>query len=301
METRSISDRAEQELLVEIRNLAIPDDPVDVEDHLGFLGSCLESGSFLALDRNRAVGAAVVAIEPTRTIPYVHVWVDPAYRRRGAGSLLYAAVSDWATERGRAELEVPVRDDDAESLGFAERRGFVEDSREQGLVLDLSAIEPPPVEPPRGVEIISWAERPDLAPGIYEVAAEAMPDVPGEEDYSVEPYEDWLQHHMRGRGDRPEATFVALAEDEVVGYAKLSLTNAQPATAHHDLTAVKRAWRGRGVARALKARQIGWAKESGFQELRTRNEIRNEPIRRLNERFGYRPAPGRIYLRGPLA
>ncbi len=64
---------------------------------------------------------------------------------------------------------------------------------------------------------------------------------------------------------------------------------------------MRRAWRGRGVARALKARQIAWAKGSGFTELRTRNEQRNEPIRRLNERFGYRPAPGRIYLRGPVA
>jgi GNAT superfamily N-acetyltransferase len=106
---------------------------------------------------------------------------------------------------------------------------------------------------------------------------------------------------MRGRGDGPEATFVALAGDEVVGYAKFSLTDAQPKTAYHELSAVKRAWRGRGVARALKARQIGWAKESGFAELRTRNEERNEPIRRLNALFGYRPALGRIYLRGPLS
>ena len=31
------------------------------------------------------------------------------------------------------------------------------------------------------------------------------------------------------------------------------------------------------------------------------NEIRNEPIRRLNKRLGYREAPGRIIVRGPLA
>lgn len=106
---------------------------------------------------------------------------------------------------------------------------------------------------------------------------------------------------MQGPGDRPEATFVALAGDEVIGYAKFSLTAAQPTTAHHDLTAVKRAWRGRGVARALKATQIAWAKANGYEELRTRNEERNAPIRRLNEEFGYRPTVGRIYMKGPLA
>jgi GNAT superfamily N-acetyltransferase len=78
---------------------------------------------------------------------------------------------------------------------------------------------------------------------------------------------------MRGPGERPEATFVALVgDDEVVGYAKFSFTEAQPTTAHHDPTAVKRAWRGRGIGRALKARQIVWAKENGYAELRARNE-----------------------------
>jgi GNAT superfamily N-acetyltransferase len=106
---------------------------------------------------------------------------------------------------------------------------------------------------------------------------------------------------MQGSGDRPEATFVALAGEEVAGYAKFSLTGAQPAIAHHDLTAVKRAWRGRGVARALKAAQINWALANGYTELHTRNEERNEPIRRLNARFGYRPGIGRIYLVGPIS
>ena len=106
---------------------------------------------------------------------------------------------------------------------------------------------------------------------------------------------------MQGSGDRPEATFVALAGDEVVGYAKFSLTAAQPTTAHHDLSAVKRAWRGRGIAGALKAAQINWALANGYQELHTRNEERNEPIRRLNARLGYKPGIGRIYLVGPTS
>ena len=106
---------------------------------------------------------------------------------------------------------------------------------------------------------------------------------------------------MQGPGDRPEATFVAVAGDEVVGYAKFSLTAARPTSAAHDLTAVRRTWRGRGVARALKAAQIGWAKANGFERLTTRNEERNAPIRRLNAEFGYRAGIGRIYLQGPLA
>jgi GNAT superfamily N-acetyltransferase len=302
VETRRISERAEHETLVAIRNAVIPDDPVDVEDHLGVLRSCREHESLLVLDGDRAIGAAVVVLESQRETPFLHLWVAPAERRRGAGSALYGAVSAWAAARGRRELEVPVRDDDLESLEFAKRRGFAPFRSEQGLVLTLESLVPPPVDPPSDVDIVTWAERPDLARGLYEVAVEALPDIPGEEESTIEPFDDWLEHEMRGPGDRPEATFVALAGDgEVVGYAKFSLTQAQPTTAHHDLTAVKRAWRGRGIAGTLKARQIVWAKENGFEELRTRNERRNEPIRRLNARFGYRPSPGRIYLRGPVS
>ena len=35
--------------------------------------------------------------------------------------------------------------------------------------------------------------------------------------------------------------------------------------------------------------------------LQTGNEVRNEPIRRVNKRLGYRGAPGRILFRGPLS
>ena len=123
---------------------------------------------------------------------------------------------------------------------------------------------------------------------------------PGSEEDEYEPFEDWLAHDMGGPGDKPEATFVAFAGDEVVGYSKFSLIDAQPTVAFHDLTGVKRAWRGRGIASALKRTQMAWAKEHGYERLSTNNEERNEPIRRLNERHGYRPVPGRIFVRGPV-
>jgi mycothiol synthase len=117
----------------------------------------------------------------------------------------------------------------------------------------------------------------------------------------MEPFEDWLAHDMQGSGDLPEGTFVAVAGDEVVGLAKFSITAARPKVAAHDMTGVRRSWRRRGVARALKASQIDWAKANGFEELHTRNDERNAPIRHLNAEFGYRPGIGRIHLQGPLA
>lgn len=228
------------------------------------------------------------------------VRVVAGHRGRGVGSALLAALSDWAEGLGYRELMGPVKEIDEASLAWASRRGFVEIGRNSLLVLDLTAIEAPSVAPPEGVEIVSWAERPELARGMYEVACEAYPDVPGEEEAEIEPFEEWLSMDMQGAGDRPEATFLALADGEVVAYAKLSLSRARPTVAMHDMTGVKRAWRGRGLANALKAAEIAWAKENGFERLETQNEERNEPIRRLNERYGYVVTPGTVTVRGSI-
>jgi GNAT superfamily N-acetyltransferase len=300
LELKSCADEREEQLSLDVYNAVWPYEAVTMDEVRHFKAAMVDHDDLVAWIDGKPVGSAFVAIMPQRPeLPNVLLTVLAEARGRGAGSGLYASVSDWARERGLDELEAVVSDEDPDSLSFAERRGFVEDRREKGVALRLAEIDPPAVEPPDGIEIVTWAERPDLARGIYDVHREASPDIPGWEDEIVEPFDTWLVNDMGSVGDRPEATFLALSGDEVVGYAKFSLTTAQPTTAHHDLTGVKRAWRGRGIARALKATQIRWAMENGYEDLRTRNDERNAPIRHLNRDFGYEPATGRIYFRGP--
>ena len=52
------------------------------------------------------------------------------------------------------------------------------------------------------------------------------------------------------------------------------------------MTAVKRAWRGRGIAGALKATAINGVLPYGDTDLYTSNEERSAPINRLNARLG---------------
>jgi mycothiol synthase len=302
VEVRVCADEREEQVSLDVYNAVWPHEAVTMDEVRHFKAAMTAHVDFVAWIDGEPAGSGFAAIMPQRPeVPNVLLTVLAGARRRGVGTALYEAISDWTRGHELDLLEAVVSDDDPESLAFAERRGFREDRREKGVSLKLTEIESPSVEPPEGIEIVTWAERPDLAPRIYEVALEASPDVPGSEDEIMEPFEDWLVNEMQGSGDKPEATFLAVAGEEVVGYAKFSLTDAQPKTAHHDLTGVKRAWRGRGIARVLKATQIRWAKENGYEELQTRNDERNAPIRHLNREFGYRPATGRIYLRGPLA
>jgi len=301
VETRAIRDESDIESVVGIANAVYPDDPITAHEFVSWGDQARERCDLVADDNGSIVGAARTFFESRRPNPWVHIWVPPAERRRGIGSALFGDASAWARSKGYAGFEAWIREDADESIAFASRLGFEETGRERGLSLDLTAIEAPVVQAPAGIELTTWAKRPEVAPGLHEVYAEAAVDIPGEEDEEVDPFEEWLRNDMQSAGDRAEGTFVALAGDEVVGYAKFHFSAAQPTTVYHDMTGVKRAWRGRGIASALKATQIRWAKENGYEELRTSNEERNAPIRKLNKRFGYRPAVGRIYLRGPLA
>lgn len=300
VEIRPVETDDEHEVALELNNTIRPDHAVTIEDVRSYVAAVPQQ-HYLAWDGPLAVGTASAAEQAGRGVPIVRNLVRADRRRQGIGSALLAAVSGWAREQGCDELEAWIDDDEADGLAFARSRGFVEIGRELEVALALEGFQPPPVDPPPGIEIVTWAERPDLVRGMYEVFREAEPDIPGEEDTEVVPYEDWLAEHMSSPGDRPEWTFVALADDDVVGYAKFSLTAAQPQTAFHDLTGVKRAWRGRGIAGALKRTQIAWAKANGYTRVVTNNEERNEPIRRLNERLGYRPALGRTLMRGPAS
>jgi GNAT superfamily N-acetyltransferase len=276
--------------------------PATLEELRDWKRQARETVWLLASDGAGDLGAAIGVggwHEPPG-VARLELGVAPEARGRGVGTSLLAGIGDWAAALGYGELLGEVKETDAASIAWTERRGYVEVGRNSRMVLELAAVEAPEVAPPDGVEIVTWAERPDVVRGIYAVACEAYADVPGDEDDEMPSFEDWLSMDMQGVGDNPDATFVALAGDEVVGYAKLYAPDGAPDVAAHDMTGVLRTWRGRGIAGALKRAEIAWAKQNGYMRLGTRNEERNEPIRRLNARHGYRLEPGSVIVRGKI-
>jgi GNAT superfamily N-acetyltransferase len=289
------------ERLVAIRNAVCSDDPSSVSDYVDWRRQAEDMGWWLALDDgiDSGAGVAVLGWHSPPGVGRVSVFVRLDRRGRGNGTELFETVCTWLRERGCSEATSGVRENDERSLAWAARRGFVEVGRNSVLTLDLDTVELLEAAPPEGVEIVTWAEHPELAAGMYEVYCESAPDIPGQDEQLPE-FAAWLANDMQGLSDRPEATFVALAGAKVVGYAKLAISDSPGDVAWHDLTGVRRAWRGRGVAGALKRSQINWAKLNGYRHLKTHNEERNEPVQRLNRRHGYVPEPGTVTVRGPV-
>jgi GNAT superfamily N-acetyltransferase len=97
------------------------------------------------------------------------------------------------------------------------------------------------------------------------------------------------------------AVAVERATGEVIGYASVMFLPGSTTRGFHDMTAVRREWRGRGLGRALKQATIAWSILAGLESLETGNEERNAVMRALNDRLGYRARPDEITFRGPVA
>jgi mycothiol synthase len=299
-----IREIAEDEL-EELVSVALEAQPREHATVAGFVDWRNQAGDmvWLLAERDDETVGAGYALVGWHTPPHRAIgaaFVPPDERGAGVGIALVDALEGWAAEQGCTELEGPVSEEDEGSLVWAAQHGYHEIGRNSRLVLDLTTAEIADPAPPDGIEIVTWADRPELAQGLWEVAGEATPDIPGEEEGDVGTLEEWLARDMRGASDDPRAVFAALEHGEVVGFAKLSFSDESSERAFHDLTGVKRAHRGRGIAGALKRAQIAWAKENGYTSLQTSNEVRNEPIRRLNERYGYVLEPGVVIVRGGL-
>ena len=191
--------------------------------------------------------------------------------------------------------------DDPGGSDFAEHRGFVVTSRIRELRLVLDGCPRPIFELPEEIEMTTLAERPELARGVWETATEAMADIHADGDVPVSPgsFEEFSTRALAGPRYIPEATFVAVGDGEVVGYGQLAWMNRAAGHADHAMLAVRRTWRGRGIAKALKAAQIAWALDNGLSELRTGNDERNASARAVNANFPYTPLPDQVGYRGP--
>jgi mycothiol synthase len=242
--------------------------------------------------------AGVFPEQEAEPFAFADLGVLQEFRRRGVGSALHAALSEHVRTLGKDALQLEVPEQDTKAIDFFQKRGYVEIERQKAVELDLTTLVPEPPQPPPGIEIFSWAARPDLTPGMYELYREASADIPGlDADTGWTPAE-WRARELERPSRRYDLSFLAVADGVIVGYVTLDVF---PAGGFHGLTAVARAWRRRGVGRALKRSQIAAAKEAGLEKLFTESEERNEPMRRLNEALGFRPIPGMIVLRGPLA
>jgi GNAT superfamily N-acetyltransferase len=307
IEIRPATTDADLGHVARIVSTVSPDAPTTVEDMRWADEKYPGGHRFLAWLDGEAVGAAgvgrVYIYPPDFDGLWTNISVLRTHRRRGAGSSLLAAVSQAARDAGKSSLLGQTRSDRPEAIAFLEHRGFRETDRMKVVRLDLPGLAVPIVDPPAGVEITSLEAHPELVAGVYEAAKEILPDIPGDGPVAPETIEEFRVRDVDGPRI-PHGAFKIAIEAEtgrVVGYANLGLIPGNPRLAWHMMTGVARAWRGRGLATALKRATIVWAIEHELEAIEGSNDVDNAPMRAVNRRLGYQPEADFIGVRGPLA
>jgi mycothiol synthase len=207
--------------------------------------------------------------------------VLPDRRGRGVGTAVLRRLADHGATHGFPTAVASVAGADEHSVAFACKFGFEQVDRQVEQVLEVDG-NPPTPRLVDGVAFVSIAERPELLREAFALGEEGFADMPVHGGVTVT-LDEWL----RDEATLPAGSFVALADGEIVGYAGLLHWQNEPTKAEHGLTVVRRDWRGRGLATALKQREITWAAGNGLRELVTWTQTGNENMQRVNERLGY--------------
>lgn len=304
---RPATSASDLSALVAITNAVTPDDPTSPEELRWSDATYPGTTRFLAEVDGRVVGAATVGriyvFPPEYPALWASIIVARDARRQGLGGALLRAVSERAHAAGKTGLHLRAWEHRADGIAFLEHRGFTELERARMVRLELGGLSAPVIAMPDGVLLATVATRPDLVVGVHAVALEIFDDIPGgDEPMAAGDLAEFRARDVDRPGVPPDAFMIAVdaTSDEVVGYACLLMVPGSETVAWHDMTGVRRAWRGRGIATALKRATIAWAIQHGLTALETGNDEANAGMRAVNARLGYQPLPDEVIMRGPL-
>jgi mycothiol synthase len=234
----------------------LADDGVEdpVREHLEYTwrieAFALERDAVLvfAPDGSLAAYAEAFGLNPELSVEG-YVQVSPAHRGNGVGTTLAAWVERRALERApvpaKLRIATTASDQGAHALlsgrGFANVRTFWHMERE--LIPDLASI---PVALPEGIVFRPY-RHPDDGVALYDAIEEAFDDHWGQETSPFDLHMEEMQRHD------PSLVDLANEGDEVVGACVARIVEGE---GWIDVVAVRRPWRGRGIARALLTRSF---------------------------------------------
>ena len=238
---------------------------------------------------------------------WLSVVVAPDARHRGLGARLAEQSLAFAHEQSAARLDAEVRDNNIDSLRFAEHLGFQMRRHIFESRLALATFDDTPFggalqhAEAAGVHFITLADLGDTEAAqrrLYAINATLARDVPGREGDFM-PFDQFRKTVCSASWYRPDGQIIAVAGENWIGMAAVGYfenTNSM----YNMFTGVDPSWRGKGIALALKLLAIGCARGYGADSIRTNNDSENAPMLAVNRKLGYQPEPGfYVMLRQP--
>ncbi|MDX1663576.1 MAG: GNAT family N-acetyltransferase [Candidatus Promineifilaceae bacterium] len=248
-----------------------------------------------------AVGETFWAHQPGKY--FVHVSVDPPLQNQGIGSALYRFLRQQLTPREPRKLTAWTRENQPAALHLLNKWGF-----KQQMRIPVSRLDPRTFDASRfaeriartkaaGIEIRTLRELSesdaDWKRKVYELEWECLQDVPHQDEFTKQPFEQFEKRTLGSPSLLPDAWIVAVDGDAYVGLSVLWKNLATDELLETGLTGVLRSHRRLGIATAMKVRAIEYAQTHEVQGIVTDNE-ENNPMFQLNLQLGFKPEPAAL-------
>ncbi len=234
----------------------------------------------------------------------IELWVQPQSQGRGIGSALYAALLEKLAPLEPMSINTQVRESDARAMRFAQSRGYNEIKRDFESLLDIGNFLTAPYQAKilnlesSGVQLVTWQEADSLErrQEFHEVFETVRLDVPRAEPATRITFEFFNENILSDGETLQEASFYALENNKIIGFTGC-FRGAREGWVDQWLTATTREARGRGIATALKIKQIEVAQKLGFNTIRTDNDTRNTAMLAINNKLGFVRQPAVLVMK----
>lgn len=270
----------------------------------------LETGGFLAQVNAQAVGFVRYTqyadlYQPEKVVLFGAVL--PEFRGTGVGGQLLGALGRHLPTLGVSRVQTQVQETDAATLTFLRARGFEETWRRLEYRLDVRQADTSSLEAlasrleKQNIHVKTYLELatdPEQDEKLRALNWRLEQDVPHGKPPTELGLEAFLRQRLEPEAVLKDAFYIAVMDKAFVGMSSLWNYGTHLET---EFTGVLPDYRGRGVAALLKLLGIRYAQHHGFSEIRTTNDAGNAPMRRLNERLGFKAQPALLRLEKQLS
>jgi mycothiol synthase len=308
MMTIRLFQETDTEVIVPIWNMLNPDWPTSVpevlDDYRKHDPKYLRQNYVAEMD-GRVIGVgeydqSVSSYHPHKFL--LTLYVHPDFHGQGIGKALYQKILESLQPHDPISLRVQVRESSTRALRFFAERGFAETKRDWVSVLDVASCDLTPYEglesslTAQGIRFTNLAElHAEALRKFYDLFSEVRLDVPRSEPATAIAYDFFVENVINSPDFDGRLFLVALDGGSYIGFTGMYPFGDTKAL-DQWLTGVKRNYRRRNLALALKVRAIQFAKDNGYTSIRTDNDSTNLGMLAINDKLGFKRGAANLSL-----